>query len=154
IHMFDILFYLVENFFPHGTLPDNETITRKLSDAGFEEDDISEVLGWLRGFNASADPNAYRGSLEHSGGFRVFSPEEINGLSTKARGFLTFLVESDLISATQREVIIERVIALSESQVGVDEIKLIVLLALWHQQESIDGMMLELLAARDESSLQ
>ena len=34
------------------------------------------------------------------------------------------------------------------------EIKLIVLLALWHQQESIDGMMLELLAARDESSLQ
>ncbi|MDG1163315.1 MAG: DUF494 domain-containing protein [Burkholderiales bacterium] len=152
--MFDILFYLVENFFPHGTLPDNETITRKLSDAGFEEDDISEVLGWLRGFNASADPNAYRGSLEHSAGFRVFSPEEINGLSTKARGFLTFLVESDLISATQREVIIERVIALSESQVGVDEIKLIVLLALWHQQESIDGMMLELLAARDESSLQ
>ena len=112
------------------------------------------MLGWLRGFNASADPNAYRGSLEHSGGFRVFSPEEINGLSTKARGFLTFLVESDLISATQREVIIERVIALSESQVGVDEIKLIVLLALWHQQESIDGMMLELLAARDESSLQ
>ena len=42
--MFDILFYLVENFFPHGTLPDNETITRKLSDAGFEEDDISEDM--------------------------------------------------------------------------------------------------------------
>lgn len=80
--------------------------------------------------------------------------EKINGLSTKARGFLTFLVDSELISSTQREVIIERVIALSDSQVGVDEIKLIVLLALWHQQQSIDGMMLELLAARDESSLQ
>ena len=63
-------------------------------------------------------------------------------------------MESELISASQREIIIERVIALSESQVGVDEIKLIVLLALWHQQESIDGMMLDLLAARDESSLQ
>ena len=152
--MFDILFFLVENFFPHGTLPDNETITRKLSDAGFEEEDISEVLGWLRGFNSFEDPNAYRGNLENSSGFRVFSPEEVSGLSTKARGFLTFLVDSELISSTQREVIIERVIALSESQVGVDEIKLIVLLALWHQQESIDGMMLELLAARDESSLQ
>jgi Smg protein len=152
--MFDILFYLVENFFPHGTLPDNETITRKLSDAGFEEEDISEVLGWLRGFSSLEDPNAYRGNLENSNGFRVFSPEEVSGLSTKARGFLTFLVDSALISSTQRETIIERVIALSESQVGVDEIKLIVLLALWHQQESIDGMMLELLAARDESSLQ
>ena len=152
--MFDILFYLVENFFPHGTLPDNETITRKLSDAGFEEEDISEVLGWLRGFSSLEDPNAYRGNLENSNGFRVFSPEEVGGLSTKARGFLTFLVDSALISSTQRETIIERVIALSESQVGVDEIKLIVLLALWHQQESIDGMMLELLAARDESSLQ
>ena len=152
--MFDILFYLVENFFPHGTLPDNETITRKLSDAGFEEEDISEVLGWLRGFSSLEDPNAYRGNLENSNGFRVFSPEEVSGLSTKARGFLTFLVDSALISSTQRETIIERVIALSESQVGVDEIKLIVLLALWHQQESIDGMMLELLAARDETSLQ
>jgi Smg protein len=152
--MFDILFYLVENFFPHGTLPDNETITRKLSDAGFEEEDISEVLGWLRGFSSLEDPNAYRGNLENSNGFRVFSPEEVSGLSTTARGFLTFLVDSALISSTQRETIIERVIALSESQVGVDEIKLIVLLALWHQQESIDGMMLELLAARDESSLQ
>ena len=152
--MFDILFYLVENFFPHGTLPDNETITRKLSDAGFEDEDISEVLGWLRGFSSCEDPSAYRGNLETIDGFRVFSPEEINGLSTKARGFLTFLVESELISASQREIIIERVIALSESQVGVDEIKLIVLLALWHQQESIDGMMLDLLAARDESSLQ
>ena len=152
--MFDILFYLVENFFPHGTLPDNETISRKLSDAGFEDEDISEVLGWLRGFSSFADPNAYRGSLETIDGFRVFSPEEIHGLSTKARGFLTFLVESHLITASQREIIIERVIALSEAQVGVDEIKLIVLLALWHEQESIDGMMLELLAARDESSLQ
>ena len=152
--MFDILFYLVENFFPHGTLPDNETITRKLSDAGFEEEDISEVLGWLRGFSSLEDPNAYRGTLDNNVGFRVFSPEEVNGLSTKARGFLTFLVDSALISPTQREVIIERVIALAEFQVGVDEIKLIVLLALWHEQESIDGMMLELLAARDEVNLQ
>jgi Smg protein len=152
--MFDILFYLVENFFPHGTLPDNETISRKLSDAGFEDEDISEVLGWLRGFSSHEDPNAYRGSLEEIDGFRVFSPEELHGLSTKARGFLTFLVESHLVTASQREIIIERVIDLSEAQVGVDEIKLIVLLALWHEQESIDGMMLELLAARDESSLQ
>ena len=152
--MFDILFYLVENFFPHGTLPDNATISRKLSDAGFDDEDISEVLGWLRGFSSSEDPNAYRGDLEKIDGFRVFSPEEIHGLSRKARGFLTFLVESHLITASQREIIIERVIALSEAQVGVDEIKLIVLLALWHQQESVDGMMLEILASQDESTLQ
>ncbi|MDA0237430.1 MAG: DUF494 domain-containing protein [Proteobacteria bacterium] len=152
--MFDILFYLVESFFPHGTLSDNETISRKLSDAGFQDEDISEVIGWLRGFSSCVDANVYRGDLPTTDGFRVFSSEEINGLSTNARGFLTFLVDSHLITAGQREIIIERVIALSGSQVGVDEIKLIVLLALWHQQESIDGMMLDLLAAGDESSLQ
>lgn len=83
----------------------------------------------------------------------MFSTEEINSLSTKARGFLAFLVDTDLIKASHREIIIEQVIALAESQVGVDEIKLIVLLALWSQQESIDGVVLELLAARDQSTL-
>ena len=151
--MFDILFFLVENFFPHGKLPDSETISQKLTDAGFEEDDISEALGWLNGFGAHNDFNLNQDSLDETRGFRVFSTEEINSLSTKARGFLAFLVDTDLIKASHREIIIEQVIALAESQVGVDEIKLIVLLALWSQQESIDGVVLELLAARDQSTL-
>jgi Smg protein len=93
-------------------------------------------------------------ALKTNSAIRVYSPEEINSISVKARGFLTFLTDSELITAPQRETIIDRVVALSESQVGVDEIKLIVLLALWNQQGSIDSVTLELLAARDETALQ
>lgn len=152
--MFDILFYLVENFFQNGGLPDNETISQKLSDAGFEDEDISELLTWLRGFDANHQMLVSSDALKTNSAIRVYSSEEINSISVKARGFLTFLTDSEVITAPQRETIIDRVVALSESQVGVDEIKLIVLLALWNQQGSIDSVTVELLAARDETALQ
>ena len=61
--MFDILVYLVENYFHNGQLPDAETITKRLSAAGFEDDDISEALTWLSGF----------GQPEESGGGEAFA---------------------------------------------------------------------------------
>ena len=43
---------------------------------------------------------------------------------------------------------------LAENQVGVDEVKLIVLLALWSQQKSVDGLVLEMLATNDNLTAQ
>ena len=151
--MFDILFYLVENFFQNGHLPDNETISRQLTDAGFEKDDISEVLAWLKGFDYSR-PAIEQDAVDKSSGFRVFSAEEQKNLSSKARGFLIFLQDSGIILPHQREIIIEQVISLAENQVGVDEVKLIVLLALWSQQKTVDGLVLEMLATNDNLTAQ
>ena len=45
--MFDILVYLFENFFDSGSHPDSATLTRKLTLAGFDNDEITQTLDWL-----------------------------------------------------------------------------------------------------------
>ncbi len=151
--MFDILVYLVENYFHNGQLPDAETITKRLSAAGFEDDDISEALTWLSGFG---EPEETEGNeaFAQSRGFRIYADEELTNLTVEARGFIIFLQDSDIISAPQRELIIERVLALPETSVDLERIKLIVLMVLWNQQQSVDSLVLELLASRDHSSPQ
>ena len=46
--MFDVLVYLFENFYQTEQYPDQDTLTRKLSAAGFENEDINEALHWLK----------------------------------------------------------------------------------------------------------
>ncbi|MGD2141085.1 MAG: DUF494 domain-containing protein, partial [Burkholderiales bacterium] len=111
--MFDILVYLVENYFHNGQLPDAETISKRLSAAGFEDDDISEALTWLSGFNQADERHAH-GVFVHSRGFRVYAEEELASLTAEGRGFILFLEDSNIITAPQRELIIERVVALDE----------------------------------------
>ncbi len=151
--MFDILVYLVENYFHNGQLPDAETITKRLSAAGFEDDDISEALTWLSGFGQPEETEENT-AFTQSHGFRVYADEELTNLTVEARGFIIFLQDSDIISAPQRELIIERVLALPETSVDLERIKLIVLMVLWNQQQSVDSLVLELLASRDYSSPQ
>ncbi len=151
--MFDILVYLVENYFHNGQLPDAETISKRLSAAGFEDDDISEALTWLSGFEQSALSEG-DGGFVHSSGFRIYADEELANLTAEARGFILFLEDSDIITPPQREMIIERVLALAEPGVDLEKIKLIVLMVLWSQQQPVDSLVLELLATRDFSSPQ
>ncbi len=151
--MFDILVYLVENYFHNGQLPDAETISKRLSAAGFEDDDISEALTWLSGFS-QPDELDHHGAFAHSRGFRVYAEEELANLTAEARGFILFLEDSNIITAPQRELIIERVLALADPDVNLEKLKLIVLMVLWNQQQSVDSLVLELLASRDFSSPQ
>ena len=59
--MFDILVYLFENYYQTDLYPDQDALARKLSAAGFERDDISDALVWLRGLST-----AETSSLPHS----------------------------------------------------------------------------------------
>ena len=55
----------------------------------------------------------------------------------------------------QRELIIERVVALDEPAVDLDKVKLIVLMVLWNQNETLDTLVLEeLISPNQERYLQ
>jgi Smg protein len=55
-----------------------------------------------------------------------------------------------VIKALQRELIIERVLALDEPAVDLEKVKLIVLMVLWNQNESVDSLVLEELVAPNQ----
>jgi Smg protein len=152
--MFDILVFLFENYFHAGAYPDQETLSKRLSAAGFDSRDISQALTWLSGLERVGRSSTRSNSIP-SQGFRFYTEPELITLTSEARGFLLFLESAGVISVLQRELIIERVVALDEPAVDLDKVKLIVLMVLWNQNETLDSLVLEeLISPNQERYLQ
>jgi Smg protein len=139
--MFEILMYLFESYFDAGSYPEPEKLSRKLSAAGFEGDDISEALTWLSALQEQ-NPDNYPASLEHSGQ-RHFAELELQLIGDEARQFLLFAEQQHLISAVEREMIIDRSVALKQENLALDKLKLIMLMVLWNRHQDLDPLLIE-----------
>ena len=148
--MFDILFFLFQNYFHAGAYPDQATLSKRLCAAGFDSRDISHALTWLGGLERVGGSNPRSNSAPGTG-LRCYTQPELNTLTTEARGFLLFLESAGVISVLQRELIIERVLALDEPAVDLDKVKLIVLMVLWNQNETLDSLVLEELISPNQA---
>src|SRR4051812_23624389 len=100
--MFEVLVYLFENYYHTENYPDNDTLSRKLSAAGFESEDISDALAWLKGL-ARQTENPLPEALEHSQSLRAYADIESAKLTTEARGFLAFMESAGILTPMLRE---------------------------------------------------
>jgi len=139
--MFEILMYLFESYFDAGSYPEPDKLSRKLSAAGFEGDEISEALTWLSALQEQ-NPDSYPDSLEHAGQ-RHFAVLELQLISDEARQFLLFAEQQHLISAVEREMIIDRSVALKQESLALDKLKLIMLMVLWNRHLDLDPLLIE-----------
>lgn len=148
--MFDILVYLFENYVHADACPEPAQLARKLTAAGFEEDEIADALEWLSGLRQLSDadrpPHCAR-----PGSLRVYGEDELRRLGVECRGFLLFLENAGILDAACREMIVERALALGETEIELENLKVIVLMVLWQQDRPINGLILdELLNEADE----
>ena len=141
--MFDVLVYLFETYYAAESTPDADTLSERLSAAGFENDDISDALDWLRELTEEKEEAIVLPGLEQSHGTRTFSRSESAKLSVEARGFRAFLETSRAVTPTVRESIIDRAIALDAEPVPLDQFKVIALMVLWAREGSLDSLILE-----------
>jgi Smg protein len=139
--MFEILMYLFESYFDAGSYPEPDKLSRKLSAAGFEEEEISDALTWLSALQQQ-NPDSYPDSLEHTGP-RHFAVLELQLISFEARQFLLFAEQQHLISAVEREMIIDRSVALKYENLALDKLKLIMLMVLWNRHQDLDPLLIE-----------
>jgi len=140
--MFDVLVYLFENCAAFQACRDADSITRQLADAGFDDEEISDAIAWLRDLDQVASDNiALR--PPSAGAFRVYAGFETSRLTRPGIAFLTFLETEGQLTPTQRELVIERALAVREAPVALAKLKVIVLMVLWSQQADIDALMLE-----------
>lgn len=137
--MFDILLYLYDTYLFSDHFPEPEQLSRKLSAAGFEDEDIGAALNWL----AALDDLGPGEASEDVPSLRCYSDAEISRLATEGRGFLAFLEGSKLLSPRAREWVIDRAMALEDTEVSADRIKWIALLALWKLNGAGDVLWLE-----------
>jgi Smg protein len=73
----------------------------------------------------------------------VYAGFESEHLGPDAVGFLAFLEAAGQLTAAQREIVIERALALRDAPVPLARLKVIVLMVLWCQQADIDVLVLE-----------
>ena len=139
--MFEILMYLFESYFDAGSYPEPDKLSRKLSAAGFEEEEISDALTWLSALQ-DQNPGSYPETLEHSGQ-RHFAGLEQQLIGYEARQFLLFAEQQDLISPVEREMIIDRSVALKHENLALDKLKLIMLMVLWNRHHDLDPLLVE-----------
>jgi|SRR5262245_32416690 len=140
--MLEILVYLFENYYPDDPRPDHDALARKLTAAGFENEDIHDALDWLRDL-ASPQESAFPESFELCSAVRSYTHEELFKLSTECRGFLAFLESASVLTPPLRELIIDRAMVLETDHVEIEEFKVIVLMVLWTRRGGVDTLILE-----------
>ena len=139
--MFDILMFLFESYFYAGSYPNSDKLSLKLSAAGFEDDDIHRALNWLSGLKQLSQAN-YPSAINASGR-RCYADLEIKRISPEALRFLTFCEQTKMITPVEREMILDRAVALGRENIPLEKVKLIVLMVLWNQHEELDPMVVE-----------
>lgn len=144
--MFDVLVYLYETYYRPDACPDTAALARKLSAVGFEEDEISEALAWLTRLAESTDTLKEQDPQQQavsSSGLRIYVEQEMNALGVAAVSLIQFLESAKVLDAVQREIVIERALAVNESPLPLDKLKVIVLMMLWSQGKEPDGLIFD-----------
>ena len=148
--MFDVLVYLYENYGAFEACPDASSLGRSLADAGFDDDEIREALAWLQGL-ARIVEHADDLPQESSDSLRVYTPAEMEQLGPEAVGFLVYLDSAGQLSPRQREIVIERALAITDAPLCVATVKIIVLMVLWSHSADVDFLLLEELLDDDDT---
>ncbi|MBA4380990.1 MAG: DUF494 domain-containing protein [Sideroxydans sp.] len=148
--MFDILLFLFESYFDAGSYPEPNRLSAKLTAAGFEEEDINQALTWLSGLRELSNAT-YPESINHSG-LRCYTDFEAERMSDEGLRFIAFWEHNKIITPIEREMIIDRVVALGRDKLSVDKVKLIALMVLWNQHEDLDPMLIEDLLTPTEAA--
>ena len=139
--MFDILLFLFESYFDIGSYPDHDKLSVKLNAAGFEEEDIHLALAWLSGLQQLTRA-VYPERINHSS-IRLYTHFEEQRISPESLRFLSFWEHNKVITPIEREMILDRAIALDRKNLSLDKIKLIILMVLWSQHEDLDPLLIE-----------
>ncbi len=148
--MFDVLVYLYENYWRPDACPDHAQLTRKLSAVGFESDEIEEALTWLDGLASAAQ--SYTGE-QGPKSLRVYSPAEQERLGEASIGFISFLESAGVLPPPMREMVIDRATAIGGTPLGLEDLKIIVLMVFWSVGEEPDALILDELFVEEEDRL-
>ncbi|NNM61317.1 MAG: DUF494 domain-containing protein [Steroidobacteraceae bacterium] len=144
-NVLDLLIYLFENYMnaDDEPRPDRSTLKKELERAGFAEFDVERALEWLEGLSGDQLGKVAEATAR---AVRVFSGHELLRLDTDVRGYLVHLENLRILSAAQRELVIDRLMALEADEIDIEQVKWVVLMVLFSQpgQESAYAQMEDL----------
>lgn len=131
-NIFDVLMYLFENYMEEEIelFSDSDDIRTELVEAGFEQINVNKAFTWLESLTS-------QGTLKSaiSPSFRIFGNEEIARLDMDCRNLLLYLEHNNILNPANRELVIDRAMALEDEEISLEKLKWIVLMILLSQPD-------------------
>ncbi len=131
-NIFDVLMYLFENYMDEDNEipPNNDVVKTELLEAGFGHKDVRRAFDWLESL-AIEDIDI---AEQASSSFRIFSPIEKERLDVECQDLLMTLERTGILNSINRELVLDRAIALEEA-LSLDKLKWIILIVLLNQPD-------------------
>jgi len=132
-NVLDVLMYLFETYVDADEEPeaDQNELRSELVRAGFGDLEIARALEWLDGLTEHQGGLAFNAQTGH--GTRIYNDFEQERLESTCRGYITYLEQIGILSPPQREILVDRLLALESADIDVDQIKWVVLMVLFSQ---------------------
>jgi len=154
-NVLDVLMYLFETYIDteEEPEPDQNELRDELTRAGFGDSEIDRALDWLDGLTGNQCNRVYTPQTAH--GTRIFSDFELDRLDVACRGFITYLEQIGILTSVQREILVDRLLALESTDIDVEQIKWVVLMVLFSQpgQETAYARMEDLVFEEESAVL-
>ena len=147
----DILIYVFDRYMlvEAPAVPRRERLARDLERVGFAPAKVERALDWLTDLAFGQERESPTPTGAPAQGVRVFSDGELMRLSTECRGLLLTLERARVLTPQQREIVIERLLALDAEEPDTEQLKWVVPMVLSSQPgcelavERLGGLMLD-----------
>ena len=128
----DVLIYLFDHYIEQEfmLIPNQKDLKSQLNQAGFADIQIDKAIDWLEGLAVKKDE---LDGVVYSKSTRVFSGIENEKLDIECKGFLIFLEQSGVLDYEDRELVIDRVMALETENIELQQLKWVVLMVLFNR---------------------
>ncbi|AXA85172.1 hypothetical protein DCD74_11200 [Lysobacter oculi] len=130
----DVLLYLFEHYFTNEDVEpgvrDRDSLQKDLIQAGFSPAEINRAFDWLEALD---NQRPVAGPARTGAPTRIFHGPELDKLDIEARGFLLYLERQGIVDADQRELVLDRAMALDQDSIDLDDLKWVVLMVLFNQ---------------------
>ena len=129
----DILIYLFEHYFDDEfeLEMDRDRVKLELCDAGFERNTVTKAFEWLQGLTGG-EVGTTPTIRETATSVRVYAYEEACKLDAECRGFIHFLECAGVLNPSQRELVIDRILALDIDDIDIAQLRWIVMMVLFN----------------------
>jgi Smg protein len=131
----DILIYVFDRYMLDAPpeVPERAHLARDLERAGFAPAQVERALDWLTDLAFGHERAALPAQRSAAKGVRVFTDSELARLSTECRGLLLTLERARVLTPQQRELVIERMLALDADEPDTEQLKWVALMVLSSQ---------------------
>ena len=131
----DVLMYLFDSFVDSDDEPEpnRNEIRDELERAGFGDREIDRALEWLDGLNFAETPSP---AAATSVSIRIYDSGELERFDSTARGYLLHLEQVGILPPPQRELVIDRLLALESDEIDIEQIKWVVMMVLFSQRDN------------------